>query len=469
MMTRLNEIFKDLSIPDTVTVALDPKPHQLEDVYKSVEWHRSANYSEVGTGKSLVSYLWIMNKLYQGKKVVVVMPPALIGQYARNFNVIEGHHFTIKTLLKDRIKRHKEMDEWDKAGWPDVVIMGYQLFTKYRKSLYAYKAIVCDEAHAIANPATQAFQAVYQVLFMRNMDLLLMTATPCTTELRSAYGHIRLKTPEVYNSLDHFDRLHTVWQIGAPHKTAAGYKDVPVIEGHLNRFSVRRRQADVLSLADPTLIEHWVDLDYKHAEVYQTLLEQRILELGDEIIVAKNQQALRQMALQLITNIESYSDVLLDDNPLDNLKEIVEAVGPEKIAVFCHFRGTVKKLQKEFHKLNPAVVYGDSDVQANVDKFLKDPTCRIIFLNYQSGGAGFNLQEDCHYVVFFEPSGSPGMLVQALGRVQRNGQTKPVVAWVFRYSATISSKLLSKAFSRAEDIKTVMNDDTSFVDYLSRL
>lgn len=468
-MVRLNEIFKDLYIPDTVTVSLEPKPYQLEDVYKSIEWHRSANYSEVGTGKSLVSYLWIMNKLYSGKKVVVVMPPALIGQYVRNFNVIEGHHFKIKTLLKNRSKRHSEMDVWDEEGWPDVVVMGYQLFTRYRKSLHNYKAMVCDEAHVIANPATQAFQATYQILFKWNMDLLLMTATPCTTELRSAYGHIRLKTPEVYNGLDHFDRIHTVWQIGAPHKTPAGYRDIPTIEAHLNRFSVRRRQSEVLDLANPTLVEHWVDLDYKHAEVYQTLLEQRILELGDEIIVAKNQQALRQMALQLITNIERFSDVLLDDNPLDNLKEIVEAIGGEKLAVFCHFQGTVEKLQKEFKKLNPAVVYGKSDVQANVDKFLTDPTCRLIILNYQSGGAGFNLQSDCHYVVFYEPSGSPGMLQQALGRVQRSGQTKPVVAWVFRYAATISSKLLSKAFSRAEDIKTVMNDDMSFVDYLSRL
>jgi hypothetical protein len=70
--------------------------------------------------------------------------------------------------------------------------------------------------------------------------------------------------------------------------------------------------------------------------------------------------------------------------------------------------------------------------------------------------------------VFFEPTGSPGMLVQALGRVQRQGQESLVIAWIFRYAATISSKLLSKAFSRASDIKEVMDDDVSFIDYLTR-
>lgn len=468
-MTRLNEIFKDLDIPPEVVITLEPKPHQIEDALKAKDWKRSANYSEVGTGKSLTSYLWIMAKLYAGKKVLVVMPPPLIGQYRKNFSVVEGHKFTTGVLLKDRGKRHKEMDEWDKSGsWPDVLMVGYQLFVKYRKSLYHYGALVFDEAHYISNPATQAFQAAFQIAFVKNCDMLLMTATPCTTELRSAYGHIRLKTPEAYSSLDHFDRVHTVWQLDAPHKTPAGYRDIPTIEAHLTAFSVRRRQAEVLSLLDPTLMEHWVELDYKHAEVYRTLLEQRILELGEEVIVAKNQQALRQMALQLITNIETFSDVLLDDQPLLNLEEIIKKLGGEKLAVFCHFQGTIEKLQRHFKDLNPALVYGKSDVQKNVDKFLTDSTCKLILLNYQSGGAGFNLQENCRYVVFYEPTGSPGMFIQALGRVHRQGQNQQVLAWVFRYTSTISSKLLSKAFNRAGDIKEVMADDVSFVDYLSR-
>lgn len=467
-MTRLKDIFKNIDIPPEVVVTLEPKDYQIEDALKAVDWKRSANYSEVGTGKSLVSYLWIMAKLYQKKKVLVVMPPSLIGQYRRNFGVIQGHNFTVETLRKDRGKRHKEMDIWDKEGWPDVLIMGYQMFVKYRKSLYKYGALVFDEAHVISNPATQAYQAAFQVAFNCNSDMLLMTATPCTTELRSAYGHIRLKTPEVYSSLDHFDRLHTIWQLDAPHKTPAGYRGIPIIEAHLNNLSVRRRQTEVLSLETPTLIEHWVDLDYKHAEVYQTLLEQRILELGDEVIVAKNQQALRQMALQLITNIEAFSDVLLDDQPLSNLEDVLRKVGDEKVAVFCHFQGTIDKLNKHFKDLNPALVYGKSDVQKNVDKFLNNPTCKLILLNYQSGGAGFNLQDNCRYVVFFEPTGSPGMFIQALGRVHRQGQKQQVIAWVFRYAATISSKLLGRAFSRAGDIKEVMADDVSFVDYLSR-
>lgn len=477
-MARLNEIFNNLNIPDDVTVDLEPRDYQLEDAHQLINWRRCSNFSEVGTGKSLVSYLWIMHRLYSGVKVLVIMPPPLITQYVSNFSVIQNHPFSMAVIKKDIKKRNAEMDVWDKEGWPDVLFMSYQMFIKYHKYLKVYKALVADEAHVMSNAQTKAFQMAYLFVFSRDAYFLEMTATPMTTEIRSAYGHIRLKTPEAYLDLAHFDRTHVVYkhldlaERAKGIKQIAGYKNLELIDEHINRFAVRRRARDVLSLEEPNIIEHTVELEPAHSELYRTLLEERIIELGDEVLVAKNQQALRQMALQIITNYEDYTDVVIDDEPLANLQAIVEALDGKKLAVFCFFKATVRKLNKVFAKLNPALVYGDSDVQKNVDKFLNDDTCKMAILNYKSGGAGFNLQSVCHNVVFFETTGSPGEIEQALGRVQRSGQTEVVNAWMFRYrvtaGSTLSSKLLVKAYNRSSDIKIVMDDEVSFVDYLRR-
>lgn len=471
---KLNTVFPDLSIPDEVTIAMRPRSYQLEDLYTLLQWHRCSNYSEVGTGKSLVSYLWAMEKLYKGGGVIVIMPPTLIVQYVRNFGVIENHPFSLCIIDKDRNTRHDLMDQWDQHNsYPDVVLMSYQMFVKYYryfKDKRKYTAVIADEAHCLSNAATKNFQAVFMTVFSRNMALLTLTATPCTTELRSAYGHIKLKTPDAYTSLEQFDRLHTIWQMpngNIKMKQVAGYKAIEAIEEHLNRHSVRRRAAEVLSLAKPTIIEHHVMLGSAHYALYQRLLSERMLELGDEILIAKNQQALRQMALQIITNPEAYTESKIDDEPLNALIEIVDSI-PGKIAVFCHFKATVRKLNKAFHKLNPALIYGDSNVQDNVDKFLNDPTCGMAILNFKSGGAGLNLQSECHHTVFYEATGSPGELEQALGRTYRQGQTKPVVAWVFNYTMTKSSKLFNKAFDRSGDIKIAMNDQVAFVDHLRK-
>lgn len=461
---------------------MEPRGYQLEDTMKLVSWKRSANFSEVGTGKTLVSILWAFYHLYSKRKVVVVMPPTLIPQYMGAFDIVRGHPFSLGVLAKDVNKRHNIMDTWDKEGWPDVLFMSYQMLVKYAKQLRAYKAMICDEAHiGFSNVANQAFQKAFFFVHSRDNYLLEMTATPMTTEVRSAYGHIRLRDPDRYLDLSQFDRMHVIYQnqtieerAAKGAKIIAGYQNLDLIESNLNRMAVRRRAVDVLSLEVPNIIEHVVALEPKHSRLYYELLEARILEMGDEIIVARNQQALRQMALQIITNLDLYTDKMMDDEPLESLKVIQESLGDEKLVVFCQFQNTVKKLNRVFKHLNPALIYGGSDVPKNVTKFQTDDTCKLAVIQYQSGGAGFNLQEQCHNVVFFEASGSPGALIQALGRVHRSGQTKPVNAWVFKYMVgaganTVSSKLLAKVFVRAEDIKKVMQDEiTPFVDYYKR-
>jgi SNF2 family DNA or RNA helicase len=169
------------------------------------------------------------------------------------------------------------------------------------------------------------------------------------------------------------------------------------------------------------------------------------------------------MSLQLLTYPGAYCQDEIDNEPLNLLKEILGSVD-RKIGVFCNFRSTIEMLAKEFADLSPALVYGGSSTQANVKKFLQDESCRVVFLNYESGGAGFNLQEVCNQLIFFEPNPSPGALDQAIGRVQRGGQTIPVVVWMFNYNRTSNSKLLKKAFSRNVGVKEVVGDEFSFLD-----
>ena len=463
---KLSQILAKESIPDTVEVTLTPKPYQLEDLHKHLEWRRSNNFSGVGTGKSLISYLWIMDKMYSGKKVLVVMPPPLLGQYMTNFTQqIVGHDFTCGRFSKNPTLRKAEMLA---GSWPDVLMMSYQLFVKHGKEIREhgrYKAIVADESHMMANASSQAFQEMFRAVYMQDMDLLSMTATPCPTELRSAYGHIRLKKRDAYVDLAQFDRLHVDW-VPFVKDQIAGYKQLDLLSENLNYRAVRRRQEDVLSLEKPTIIDHHILLDVAHQSLYQQLLLERMLEYGEELIVARNQQSLRMMALQLVTNIGAFTIEKIDNEPLDNLKQIVESIGG-KVVVFCHFRLTIESLAQVFKSRNPALVYGGSDVPKNVEKFLNDDSCTLAIMNYRSGGAGFNLQENCHHMIFYEPTGSPGDFEQALGRVQRQGQRLPVVAWAFRYAFTSSTRLFGKAMSRAKELKQIMKDNTSFVDNLT--
>jgi SNF2 family DNA or RNA helicase len=472
---KLNQVLRSDLITSDVTLRLTPRRDQIEALASVLKTSVAGEFSQVGTGKSLVSYLYIMAKLYSGKGVIVVMPPSLIGQYVREMGVVEGHPFTIESFNKPKKQRDQDVARWEASEWPDVLCMSYEIFKKYYRklaSVRSYKCLVLDEAHAVSNPGTASFTAVFYLTFRCKMDALLMTATPMTTEVRSAYGLIKLKTPGAYSSLDQFDRMHVIFKTVEVNdrkiKTVAGYKNLEKVNETLMQYSVRRFQKDVLKLAGLNIFNREIPLEDEHRSIYRKLMEERILELGEEIRVARNAQALRQMALQIITNKEKYTNEDFPDSPLDNLVELVKSIdlSSTKLIVFCHFKDTVIKLNKVFSTYNPALIYGDSDTGKNADKFLNEDECRIAIVNFRAGGAGFNFQSVSHSVVVYESVGSPALIEQAIGRVHRGGQTEPVKVWVFNYALTLSGKLLNKAYERASDIKDVLGDASDLTDFI---
>lgn len=472
----LTEIFSHIGAPLDCGEAVcnqTPRAYQLEDTRHHLKRPLASNFSDVGTGKSLTSYLYIMHKLYSGKKCVVVMPPPLVHQYIREFQwIITGHDFDMQLINKPPAKRRKIIEGWKADGWPHILLMSYQMFVKVFSDIIKskqYSVLVLDEAHNIKNQSSQAWMAAYRLVNMEHWDMLRMTATPVATGLEDAYGHIKLTNPDVYRNREHFYREHVVQLDMDNYKKIIDYKNVKEIKEWLNKDAVRHRANEVLTLEQPTVQELALVLSEPHMTLYKKLLAERMLEYGDQLLVADNQQKLRQMALQLVTNPAEYSEnIPKDDVPISALRTLLETIDVKhtKVAVFCHFKTTVKRLAEELKGFNPALVYGESNVPKNVDKFLHDPSCRVAVLNYRSGGAGFNLQSVCHNMIFFETTGSPSDYRQAVGRVQRSGQKNVVNVWLFRYCRTISERLIDSALGRDDRIIRVMKDKKSVLQSL---
>lgn len=474
---KLSKIFEEAGHPflgriDSLTSTQVPRPYQIDDLSKILVWDRAANYSEVGTGKSLTAFLYVIHKLLDGKKVVVVMPPTLIPQFMYEFtHIIRGHNFKFQNLSLPKKKREELLEEWVQfpPSMADVVFLSYNLFVKSWEILQGlgFTVLVADESHMACNPKTKSFKAIKWFMeCITKPNFLSMSGTPTPTELRSAYGHIILKDPGKYASLSAFDREHVVWHEFTDFPKIVGYKNIKVLEENLNHHAIRHRSSEVLSLEAPNVMEQRVFLSPAHRALYKKLLRELIIEMGDEIIDGTNPAKLRVLALQLITGVQTYSETKIEDAPADMLKIVQESVGEGKLLVFVHFRSTVVQLAEVYKHLNPALMYGGSNVPKNVDKFNNDPTCKIAFLNYKSGGAGLNLQYKCHNTVFYESTGSPAEYQQAVGRTHRSGQQNVCNVWVFRYVNTISERLIDSALHRSKDIKAVMRDKKSILDAL---
>lgn len=488
-----------------VTLRYKPWPHQIDDLKFAMKHERFGLFNDAGVGKTLsIQALLILYCSGYGNKGVVCMPPALIGQFMESFfddgedgesyfiNLKE--HVNFKAYAGTKKKKDKMWEDWEREGFPEVLIMSYRAFSdmhpiKARKEKLVrnsatgheriipavkplrnhplkdrdFNVLFFDEAHALKNVGSGIHKKVYRYIGNTDGEFLLglFTGSPIANTLVDAYGMIHLITPEVYSNLRIFERRHCLYARNTDFKTLIGYQNQD--ELHTNLYLHARRVTKQEGLKDlPPMIPEAIPirLSATHLKWYKKLLTERVLELPDQYIDATQAQKLRQVALQMITVPEQYIPVKVENEVFNALNEKVESINPlkNKIIIFSYFTETVNFLAEKYKEYNPAVINGKS---GNKDKarlkFVNDNSCRMVIINWLSGGAGLNLQIS-NYLFFYEQPTVPSQALQAIARSHRGGQDLPVNVGFFKVFGTLMAKSLKQLLQKDYDVNTVVQD-----------
>jgi SNF2 family DNA or RNA helicase len=249
------------------------------------------------------------------------------------------------------------------------------------------------------------------------------------------------------------------------------YLNLDMMSRALYAKASRVTKDQVLKLDKPNIIEEEVQLSKQHLELYRKLIKERVLSTGSEYFTASEAQTLRQTALKIVLNPDAYTDAKIKDNQIKEwLTEKLDSLGCEhleKVVVFAQFNQSVEKLSQWFKHLNPALVYGKSKTQENVQKFLTDDSCRLMIAHPKSGGVGVDqLQTLCRYVIFVEPTSVPGEFTQALDRLHRRGQQHAVVCYILRVARTTWPKRVDEMRRKMKLLRDVTMDKTALLDEL---
>lgn len=169
---------------------IDPLPHQFEAVYEHLLSRpvvRALLAHDAGAGKTIMSGMLIKElKRRQGtKRILIVAPAGLTGQWRRELLTKFGEDFTI--ISRDYMNRHRldSLDVWRETDTA-IVSVDFARQKNMRRALESveWDFVIVDEAHKMAaymrsNYAqkTQAYQ-LGEVLSRHSVHLLLMTATP---------------------------------------------------------------------------------------------------------------------------------------------------------------------------------------------------------------------------------------------------------------------------------------------------
>lgn len=499
---RLSKLYQKCGFdcPDSLShieINVEPWAHQVEDLHCLLDNERYGIWNDAGTGKSLAMYASSALWAALGNKTVVTMPPKLCGQWIKEFkDKFRGIEDVVTIFDYSKLTAKKKKDalyRWVNGlePPPDILVVSYNNFrdlhpikrkqnrrVKQPDGSYeiikspaplrhhplktlGYSVLQFDEAHKLKNSDSTVHKVLWKWVGESEGDyaLHLFTGSPIPNTLMDAYGMIRLVNPEAYLTKRAFERKHVVYNEFSDFKEIDHFENEELLYENLYKHGRRVTKTDVLDLPPMLPIQHDIELSAAHRKLYRNLLNERFLELPDGTVIdASDASKLRQVAMQLLTSPEMYTDEKITNELESWLFETLEAIGKHKIILFCHYKSTVKKLADVLSSYNPAVLYGETkDGDEQVRKFNEDPSCGIFIVNIDSGGAGLNLQISS-YIIFYEPPQTPMQAHQGIARSWRGGQNKSVTVFFPRITKTIAAKRISNLLDKEQVNNAVVRD-----------
>ena len=144
----------------------------------------------------------------------------------------------------------------------------------------------------------------------------------------------------------------------------------------------------------------------------------------------------------------------------------------DNVLVYAWYHASVDKILQRYSHLNPAVLNGSVqglERERQKQRFINDPTCKMIVANPKSGGVGVDgFQHVCSHVIFAEICTVPGAFLQAVDRVHRTGQKmESVNVYLLVVKGTISVKLRNNLARKEADGNKVMPDKKTLLAELT--
>lgn len=289
---------------------------------------------------------------------------------------------------------------------------------------------IIDEAHRLKNAKGKA----YQILYDHKEDAkkkLFFTGTPVCNSMGDLQALLCLTQREPYNSLEY-------WKDRSLDNKLEELK--PLVPSFVLRRTKEETLKDKLPSIQTTPIPLRLPNVCEQRDVYNSFLDDEEL-LRRMIRMRQAANSANVFHPNTIAELEGASV------KYEALKDLLETIPKtDKVLIFSQFTSLLKVIVEGFEKDStekPLFYHGGlslSEKAAVLEKFKTDPSQRILFINLRAGGCGLNLVEANH-VVLLEPYWNESEQKQAIDRVYRLGQTKPVQVYRFYLKGTIEAWL----------------------------
>jgi superfamily II DNA or RNA helicase len=394
---------------------------------------------------------------------LIVVPRSLI------FNWIEeAERFTPKLRLLNYTGAGRE--EWMSSFHEfDVILTTYGTLRRDIDHLkeQEFDYAILDEAQAIKNASSQAAKSCRM---LRAQHRLALTGTPVENHLGELWSIFEFLNPGMLsqNSLKDL--------IGKP----ADDEAFKTVSAALTPFIFRRTKKQVLKdLPEKTEQTLYCELEGEQLRLYNELRDHYRVSLKEAIEQVGLQKAkiqvleallrLRQAACHpgLIDPDRQFEGSAKIDTVLQQIEEVLDE--GHKALVFSQFTSLLSILRYHLDGMGITYEYLDGRTrnrQEKVARFQNDTECRLFLISLKAGGVGLNLTA-ADYVFILDPWWNPAVEAQAVDRVHRIGQTRPVFAYRLIARGTVEEKILELQGNKKLLADAILSADKSLMSELS--
>lgn len=420
---------------------------------------------DMGLGKTIqaLTVFSVDVKLGKATTAIVVAPATLKGNWAEEIDkftrypyVILGHeqdkHGRMKTLTPAR--RVKQLVEFASIAGPKILIANYEQISAHLQALNAlrFDVGIFDEAHLLAGHNTRRTKSCHALRTKRNIPL---TASPLLNHVNGLWSLLHLIDPGRWPKYWPFVNRYCVFG-GFKEKQIVGVKNEAELKRIMSEVMIRREAIDCLPLDKPTIIPRHVDLHPRQRDLYDQVVEDMKIVIPGEPAPQDIKNALTKFlklkqicgtTATVLGEAEDYSHKL--DLAVEDDMELIKQ--GEKIVVFTQFRGVQLAYANRITvAMADAGIYGPVFMlHGSIPIHERVPTVKaweevdgpsVIVCMLQVAGIGLNMTAACE-ASFLDKLFVPKLNEQAIGRLNRIGQTRPVRVREYRVRGTIETRI----------------------------
>lgn len=424
---------------------------------------------DVGLGKTLSGALTFRNP--QALPAVVVTLTHLPPQWQREINrflpwlsthiVTSGRPYDPTKVYAGRGRNRRPICE----RGPDVLIMSYSKLAGWGDQLAGkVRAIVFDEMQELRHPGTNKYIAAARIADGAAYRVGL-TATPVYNYGDEIHSVVEILDRDALGTRDEFLRE---WCGNGDDNTVLGYqdnrkgcrvRDPRALGGYLRDQGImlRRTRKDVGRELPPiTNVEQNVDAD-------QDVLDRLAGDTAAMAQLVLNKAAKGtdrwRAAGELDLRMRHATGVAKAPFVAEFVRLLLES--EKRVVVWAWHRDVYDILTTRLAEFSPVLYTGTetpTQKEANAQAFVNGDA-RVLLMSLRSGAGLDGLQEVCSVGVFAELDWSPMVHHQAIGRLARDGQNDPVVAYYMISDAGSDPPIAEVLDVKRQQSEPIMNPD----------